>query len=240
MKTLNLLTVLFLTLIALNLFSCSKGNSPAPPSNPGGGISNPVGSIRINLEYPVDYNGSIQQGSTFELIISETGGKILLDTIGTTNTAISATLKTNSTLVDLTTVYRPNDGASGYTVETYKSVGPSGWGAAKKVVGAIPIPNFPFEQGNITYFHVPLTEPSAVDPQWQQFYPTLRTEGLNTFYDSGTNHLSVSYIPYPGPGHYAYLVLPAAGLYDLHMVTGNNDTVDLSHMSQAAKLHFTL
>ena len=72
--------------------------------------------MNINLTYP----GS---GIQFKLIVSEPGGAVLLDTLVVTGDAVIAALKTNDTLVDVTSVL-PGGGAY-YTINCYKSVNAS-------------------------------------------------------------------------------------------------------------------
>jgi hypothetical protein len=50
------------------------------------------------------------------------------------------------------------------------------------------------------------------------------------------NTVEVHYNNYPG--NYAYLLIPSAGLYNLHMQSNAIDTVDCTHMDTAASLTF--
>jgi hypothetical protein len=69
--------------------------------------------MNINLNNPV-------VSGQFELIISEPGGAVLLDTIATGGQPVIAAHKTNDTLVDVTTVLP--DGNGHFTITTFKSI----------------------------------------------------------------------------------------------------------------------
>ena len=103
----QILTLLSAPAFSLFFFACSKTNSSPPPPPP------VVGTMNINVSYPA-------QGPQFELIISEPGGTVLLDTLAPTNTSIIAALKTNSTVVDVTTVL--SQGGNFFSVNTFKSI----------------------------------------------------------------------------------------------------------------------
>ncbi|HVU97698.1 MAG TPA: hypothetical protein VHE34_20885 [Puia sp.] len=82
------------------LFSCHKNNArPAtPPEDTTGTAGGPgtTGTMKISLTLPNALDNC-------ELIVSETGGKVLLDTVAPNGTTINATLHTNASLVDVST-----------------------------------------------------------------------------------------------------------------------------------------
>src|SRR5580658_1826430 len=116
------ITLPILILLAL-LSSCHKDNSPKPPvTTVPPNDSTAIGTMKINLALP---SGSNIANS--ELIISETSGKVLLDTVAAQGTTIIATLQTNATLVDLTYVAFQQIDSNRYTINSYKAVNPSIW-----------------------------------------------------------------------------------------------------------------
>jgi hypothetical protein len=112
-------TLLTLSALLLLAVSCKKSESPQSTAQP------PTGKLSIALSYPYS---STQPAQDFELIISEPGGKVLLDTIAPENTTIEATLQTNAMLVDVTTLAQDAD--TNLTVMTYKGVNPASWQTA--------------------------------------------------------------------------------------------------------------
>src|ERR1700753_1515240 len=103
---------LFACSLCMILFACHKSDSK--PGNPTTSLT--LGTMNINLTY-----GAF--GIQSELIISEPGGKVLLDTLAIGGQPVIATLKTNDTLVDITTV-SPLGGAYN-NIAVYKSINAS-------------------------------------------------------------------------------------------------------------------
>src|ERR1700722_11670765 len=103
--------------LAMGLIACHKDhNTPIPPTPP------VTGKLNINATYP-DFTGTF---TNFELIVSEPGGKLLLDTVVAVNTQLTTTLSTDAALVNATTiVYNP--AYSQYDVYNYRGVNPSSW-----------------------------------------------------------------------------------------------------------------
>jgi hypothetical protein len=219
-------TCLCLVLTMFSFFGCSKSGTPAPPSN-----TNPVtGTMKINLTYPND-----QGTQTFELIISQSNGVILLDTIAALSTPVIATLHTNDNLVDVTTV-RFIQGMNNYAVSVFKGVNAStltttGLGSykLKTQVGTT-------TPANILYTNVPsgiYSNAASLNNTLFTNFPGNEFSGLNL---DAANVLQVYYNQ--SPGNYAYLLLPTVGLYNLHMPTSTADTVDLTSMDTALSLTF--
>ncbi|HEY4337230.1 MAG TPA: hypothetical protein VGM89_15070, partial [Puia sp.] len=114
-------TIPFAFITILLLTACHKDSTPPTPLPP------TIGTMAINLLF-----GSVGDTSNyrFELIISEPGGKVLLDSIAPPNAPVKTTLKTNSKLVDITTIrVYPPDGTpdSVLALNIYKSVNPTDW-----------------------------------------------------------------------------------------------------------------
>jgi hypothetical protein len=89
-----------------------------------------------------------------ELIVSDSGGKVLVDTVFPNNGTFSATLHTNDTLVDVTTISTVGGfGAQpDYFVFTYKVVNLARWqtvlpGGYEAPIGPLPA----YITANLTY-----------------------------------------------------------------------------------------
>jgi hypothetical protein len=202
-------------------------------SKPGNSTTTPppiVGTMNINLTYP----GS---GAQYELIISEPGGTVLLDTLSVTGNAVIAALKTNDTLVDVTAVV-PGSGAN-YAITCIKSVNAS----------RMTVLSFTYNYTIASGLKTPATTPASI------FYDNIPPGILslatnpaflfsnfpwNDFNDAQTNPTANSvFIKYGDyVGNYAYFLLPSAGLYNLHMQVNAADTVDCTHMDSAILLTF--
>jgi len=213
--------LLYLSILALSslLFSCKKDSTHTSTS-----VAPPVtGTMNINLSY--------NPGSAFELIISETGGKILLDTLTpASGNNIIATLKTNQTLVDYTLV-NYDSGASAYYASTYKGVNPSSWTWLTAGDYFAPEGPLPSRSASILYTNTPVGN----------IYPYIFNDYVGTFSSSPTNtsagDLAFNYSQ-NGSNNYLYLLFPALGMYNFHIPKGLNDTVDLTSMDTAVMLNF--
>ena len=201
--------------LSLLLSSCLR-EIPIPPGQ--------SGSIHIHLT---------TSSAGEEIIFSESNGKILLDTMSPYPSPLVATLHTNQTLVDLTTiVYDTTE--SLYDVTTYKAVDPSNWAAVEP--GSYSGPNFP--QLSSTNATVVYTNTPAIPNG--QFLIDDYVSGYNlTNGTPAAGYLNVTYASY-NPGNYVYLLLPYSGLYNFHLPPqGKADTVDLSRMDTAVELTYT-
>ncbi|MBS1662147.1 MAG: hypothetical protein JST68_13975 [Bacteroidetes bacterium] len=168
---------------------------------------------------------------TTELIFSEPGGPVLLDTVGVFSD-FSVGLKTNRTLLDFSYV-RPDTGNT-YRVNTFKSVDISAWTTVYRQSYALPlvISALPARQSaTVLYTHMPLQYPN--DPMVSN---AANTGGANWTYPSATTALASYYLYYPNG--YLYTAFPEQGLYKLHQVKGLTDTVDLAHMDTAVKINY--
>jgi hypothetical protein len=201
-------------------------------SKPGNSSTTPpptIGTMNINLTYP----GS---GIQYELIVSEPGGAVLLDTLVITGDAVIAALKTNDTLVDVTSVL-PGGGAY-YSITCFKSINASR-------ITALSFYDYTIVDG----LKRPTTTPASI--YYDSIPPGILTYGItpeflftnfpwNDFTGSETypasNAIHINYGNYTG--NYAYLLLPSAGLYNLHMQVNAVDTVDCTHMDTALSLTF--
>ena len=216
--------------------SCTKPNSPGPtptsPSTPDTTKSTtparPVDSLlAIHLTNP-DTSG--EYGANFELIISETAGKVLLDTVAAFNTNIVATLKTTEPRVNVTTIehYLQNNN---YDVYVRRSVKPALWtNLASPIVNSTPNP-FP---SNIVYTNVP----AAADTINIDFSALGASYYFSRTYDAGQHRLWIGYTGRSG-ANYAYLQVPNLGLFSFQPIQTANDTVSLTHMDTTIKARLT-
>jgi hypothetical protein len=121
------LPALSVVLASILFFSCTKDDHTGPVTPPP-----TTGSMAINF--------SAAQGlQIIELIISDTGGEILLDTMSDFSAPFTAVLKTNHTFLDVTTIdYDPQD--STHILTAYKGVNPSTWTSIRFIDYSAPIP----------------------------------------------------------------------------------------------------
>ena len=201
------------------LFSCKK--------NDGGGSGGNNAGLKINLTDLNTLGG--------ELIVSEKGGKILLDTILPAHTAFQTNLATTEKLVDVTFVDTSND--SHYmNITTMKAVDPSGWTSTSilythRIQEALKPQEPAFDQSSILYTHVPSPLPDYLTSDYPVFNATAT--------DLSTGNLGLSYTRHSND-RYLYLTFPSLGLYSFHIPKGPKDTVDLSKMDTTVKVNFTL
>jgi hypothetical protein len=231
---------LFLTAVALLvcLLSCQKHNNPAPVTTTGPDTTTTTPSkivdstLAINLTYS-DATGALGQG--YELIISEAGGNILLDSVAAFNVPVAVTLKTKQPSVNVSTIiFIPQFNT--YTVNIFKAVQPAQW--VDPTPGAKENLSYPNSfQANLTYLNVPPTSSNNV-----LFSDLPASGGVEISYVNGLTdpvQLNVAYPGRPNSDNYAYLLLSNLGEYSYHEIKTNNDTVDLSQMDNAALVHFS-
>ena len=188
------------------------------------------GTISIDLIYPnadtTDY------GSTFELIVSEPYGKVLLDTLAPYNAPIIAKMKTKMPLVDVSVIlYSPT--FNFYLAEVYKSVQPGQW-------TTIPGNSFPLNFPNAIAGTITYTNPPLVDWNTVHFssLPTTSTvqPGVSSY---NSSELDISYSGLAGK-NIAYLILPTLNQYSYQTIQSVNDTISLSQMDSTVPVHFNM
>ena len=204
------------TLILLSFINTSCQKSHTTPNSPVDSI--PKATMSINLTIPGDT--SIKQS---ELIISEPGGKILLDTVTGPATDVITILHTDATLVNLTLVRSP-DSRGTYNITTFNAVNPSSWTYPVTTgdYAYLPPPS-PTRQAQLQYTNVPITT--------NFFFSNGINNNVGMSYNPATHSASVNY--QQEPGDYAYLLLSDLGLYSMHVPTGLSDTVDCTHLDTA-------
>lgn len=215
----KLFTLSALTL-TLFLSSCGKHDNGVPP------IVDPpqLATININLAITPVAAGDI------EVIISESGGKVLLDTTGPINNSLVAALHTNQKLLDYTEIAY-NSTASQYTVITYKAVDLSNWTLLSQTGYGVPIPSpSSSSQASILYTHVPFNQglPYLNDYVWSNGFSQISASPGSYGFSYTQN----------ATNNYLYLLFSGTGLYNFHIPKGLTDTVDLSHMDTAVTINF--
>ena len=209
-----------LTLCMACLTACQR-NHVSPPTPPAD--STTEGAIKLNLISSEPYWPDSAR-TNVELIVSEPGGKVLLDTITPANTHITASLPTNATTVNLTNIYY-NTADKVYIAKTYLGVNPSAWAG----------------DYSLSYYNPYGPRPAVMTPDTITFTNIPSQSDLvfsqNPFSGGGQN------IAIPNtaieeyamvPGNYAYLLCPTTGQYKMVIPGQSNETVDCSTMDQAA------
>ncbi len=220
LSTLSGLCALSGLTVSLFLSACSKHHDAPPIVDPPQGVT-----ININLATAPAAAGAV------EVIISESGGKVLLDTTGPLNNSLVATLHANQKLLDFTLITFDNP-TSEYQVTIYKAVDLSGWTALSQIDYSTSIPQVPSRQASIFYTHIPLNQGNLY------FNDYVVSTGYSLI-DASPLVTGFSYTQY-GNNNYLYSLFPGTGLYNFHIPQGLTDTVDLSHMDTAVMFNFKM
>ena len=221
---------LSVAILCLVLSSCSKSGSK-PNTQPTDTTT--VGTMNINCSIPFN-------GPQTELIVSEPGGKILLDTIATNGSSpIVAALKTNDTLVDVTYIEPATTAAPLANAVTFKSINLSRLSSLGindyKDYFNYHLGNIP--QSQIIYYNVP-SQPNFYNYSGGIYFTNYPNNEPNGSGADPTDHsIEVTYQNYNG--NYAYMLFPQAGLYNLHLQQNTVDSVDCSHLDTAVQLTFS-
>jgi len=222
----------FAAALCLILSACSKSNSkPNTTTTTTTTTTTPsTGTLEINCSIPFF-------GSQSELIVSEPGGKILLDSVVASGTApIVATLQTNDTLVDATVIGQYVHGSL-TEIETFKNVNLARLSSLIRNSYNLSYKMPASTQAQLVYYNIPsqidLSGPN--DSVCFTSYPSYSGgEGMVT---SPNNHyVTVSYNGDFGNLH--YLLFPQVGLYNIHNQQNAIDSVDCTHLDTAVMLTF--
>ena len=206
------------------LVSCSKHNSNGSTGTISTGTAPPV-TMKLNLatSFPNE-----------EIIFSDSGGKVLLDTMSPYPNPLVASLRTSQTLIDLTTIVYDTPEAR-YEVSTIKAINPSLWGAVDPNIyySNSSYPNLSATNATVHYINTPPYISNGqflIDDYVSQFNFTSGTPSYG--------YLDVTYSSY-NPANYVYLIFPYSGLYNFHIPPqGTADTVDLSTMDTAVTINY--
>jgi hypothetical protein len=224
--------------LILCLYACKKNNDAHSSS---GGSATGSTTVKLSFSTPVD--------SAIELIVNETGGKVLLDTVFANNGTLSANLQTNDTLVDVTTVGSIVESGfpTVYFVTTWKAVNLARWQTVFPGNYTVPLVKLPpyTAIANLTYINAPyIVTTSTTDPY---FFNSILFSDMPL----ADSYQKASYTP--GPGYQGtvnyqyfqygndrdYILFEASGQYKFHTYVTNNDTVDLTEMDTAVMFKFT-
>lgn len=206
--------------------SCSKKDAGSTPTTPTPTTPTPPVTKHISLATALAQE---------EVIISDSGGKVLLDTIPPYPATLVAALPTAQTLLDITLIWYDTP-ESNYSVTTYKAVDLTQW-TSLKVIGntnnyGLVYPQLSATNADVVYKNTPSNPGSEYligdfirDYDFTQGSPV-------------SGYLNANYQSY-NLGNWVYLLFPYSGLYNFHQPQSPTDTVDLTNMSTATTLNYT-
>jgi hypothetical protein len=214
-----------LTLCMACMTACQRThvNPPTPPVD-----STTEGVIKLNLISSEPYWPDSAR-TNIELIVSESGGNVLLDTITPANTHITASLSTKATTVNLTNIYY--DALKKiYVAQTYLGVNPSGWAGDYSLSYYNPYGPRPADiiPDTITFTNLP--------SQKALVFSQNPFTGVNQNIATPNTAIEIDSIV---PGNYAYLLCPTTGQSKMVIPDQSKETVDCSTMDQAASGTFS-
>jgi len=144
------------------------------------------------------------------------------------NTPIVSSIATTAKLADVTVIEETDP--THFRLDSYKAVDPTTW---RNLPESDSVPNFfppnRYQKGTTLYTNVNvpagssyeiLTTVSSVSSTWNGA----------TIFDTAKYYYSV--------GEYNFIIFPYAGLYNLHQINQQWDTVDLSHPDTAVQVTF--
>ena len=214
MKSLDAKT-LFVLFIVFVFMSCRKNDLPAPPK--------PPVEHQVNLSYVDNF-----ESSSYELIVTDSNGKFLLDTILPTNQTTTVKFLYNEPKVNITTI-ELSEGRY-YNVKTYYQVNPVQWNINQRFIRVHEPQVADLPQGPYVYYKdVPKTDPSLL------LFP-IYMGGNSGFYSNNTIRMDYNK---PDP-YYSYVSIPSLGLYKFHQTITNHDTVSLAKMDTLASITYPI
>jgi hypothetical protein len=217
-------------LAASALFLCATFSCRQFVIPPHGG--RPPGDSILTIDLACPNADTTDYGTSFELIISEPGGKVLLDTLAPYNAPIIAKMITHQPLVDVSTVVYSST-FDYYSMIVNKSVKPETWIV---IPDAAPALSFPTGiPGTITYTNAP-----GVDYSSAQFASLPTNPGTQApVTGNGNGQLEVNYYGLSG-NNLAYLIVPSIGQYSYQPIHAVSDTLSLSQMDSTVGVYFTM
>ncbi|MFT3747322.1 MAG: hypothetical protein QM768_03360 [Agriterribacter sp.] len=210
-------------IVFITNISCSKTdnviNIPGPQEN--------LISYNLKPYYPKHPDAF---NSKYELIISTSNGKILLDTVTDINTSTPLSFKSPESRVNVTTIGY-NKQLSKYEIQTYKGVNPNQWDTLSFGLGH----RMDLNPGNLvsstlTYNNVPHT----TGMPYLNSYASYLGSGYFLSYSEAT--INAEY--YKCANTPVYLLLPSSGLYSLNYPAKNPDTINIQKMDTAVQVKF--
>ena len=223
-------TVLITLTALLFLTACHKDSTPPKPTLP----VTTTGSMTINLTFGSP--GDTTKVSC-ELIISEPGGKVLLDTLAAFGVPVKAVLKTDAKLVDVTEIETSNP-TNFVSVGIFKGVDPTTWVSAVPSDYGVHIParNSPTSAQTVVHnFPISAIYTSSV---YNSFVFSAGPYNSFNFGNNPGTTLELSYQRFAGS--YNYFAIPGSspGLYKLYLPAGDHDTLDCNHLDTLVSLNF--
>ncbi len=187
---------------------------------------------RVSEEQKFNLNLSYTQNdpdvNSFELIISDSAGNVLLDTIGEVKTRIITELKAKTKLVNVTVIAR-QDMPLHYIIRTFMGVNPEKWDLITNDINySSPIYFPPLTPATLHYVNAPAGAP---------LFTNSPVPVQNTI-TTGAGTIDVSYSR--ATGEYTYLLIPSLELYKLYIPAKDADTVDLAQMDTALHCNFNI
>ena len=208
----------FRTLLVLFILSSCKKH---PES-----MERSSGEQKLNIN--LSYTQNDPYINSFELIISDSAGNVLLDTIGAVKIRIITELKTKTKRVNVTVIAR-QDSPLHYMVRTFLEVNPEKWDLITNDIN----------YGSPIYF--PSSTPATLHyvnaPVGTPVFTNSPVPVQNTI-TTGTGTIDVSYSR--AAGEYTYLLIPALDLFKLYIPAMDADTVDLAQMDSALHGNFNI
>jgi|SRR6185437_10161192 len=213
-----------LSLCLFALAACHK-DSTKPP------VTSTDSTLKIDL-INSENGWSDTVKTDVELIISEPGGKILLDTITPANTRITLTLNTNATTVNLTNIDHPANDINYYAI-TYVGVNPANWACDYFLNYEAPSGPHPssFVNSTLTYTNISSSTATLFTQNAWMFQPG--------YHEDLTNPNAITFTYSRLPGNYAYFLDYTTDRYKMVLPTQANQTVDCSTMDQTTSANFT-
>ncbi|MEJ8804312.1 hypothetical protein [Pontibacter sp. H249] len=184
----------------------------------------PIPEPEKTFNFSFRYDTQSEEANDFELILSNTDGKVLLDTLIAFNTNHSLRLKSGDTKYNLTTViFDPV--IDTYWIKTYIKVNPDKWNLQYYMISTEPVEE---EMADITYINFPNTD----------FY--FRTKAITNYSGGFSGSLFDNTLTLTGydkllPSDLAYIVVPAQGKYMLTEVTSKQTTVNFTEAGNTVK-----
>jgi hypothetical protein len=217
-------------------FACHKDSNPSTPviPPPVDTTKTPpaLGTMNINFTYARSYGAN----GSFELVIEEPGGKLLLDTIIPFNVAIKAALKTNASLVDVIYI---DTTFNTHFVSLTKSVNPGTWVTATENPYVTPR-QYALKNSSTGYLHAThFPDATSNDPTAMDKYSFITGPVLASYSwqrTSPNDYIDITYNY--SPAAYNYFIFPLTGLYKLYLPSRLKDTVDFSHLDTAVAITY--
>jgi hypothetical protein len=220
--------------------ACSKSPSPAAPINPTNPVTptNPTTPASVTMNVDLIPYQPVAATFTFELIIAEPGGQVLLDTVTTTNSPIIAKIQSADSLVNVTTIIKDSTGY--LSAFGYRGVNPSTWkysAPAPNVQILYPAATYTVADAFFTSVPAAPSTPANYMGDFAFFDYNMAADPIGG-YDVYDSTFSTGYGRYPNS--YAYVLLPYAGLYKLYKPANDNEILSLAAMDTAATVQLNL